>query len=189
MRAQRARGFSIIELAAIIAATVLLLCLVLPVLARGRAQSQVEVSMSNLIALGVAHATYAADWNGRQFTNVVDDLSTYGGGPTDAYSGYEYAHGEPHPPILLGWGCDEDNHCGLWGYWMEYPGNHGLCDPIVFGPPAGLTGFGMFRIPNAKPFHDYLNGRFYEPTFYPPNDPVPYELVEPVFGSPYEFDP
>jgi type II secretory pathway pseudopilin PulG len=189
MKEGKTRGFSIIELAAILAAIVLLLSLVLPVLARGRTQSQVEVSMSNLIALGVAHATYAADWNGRQFTNVVDDLSTYGSGPCEAYSNYEDEHGESHPPILLGWGPG-GGHGGLWGYWMDFAGNWGLCDPIGFpGDPWHFIGFGMFRIPNAKPFHDYVNGRFYEPTFYPPNDTAPYEFVSPVFDSPWEFDP
>jgi type II secretory pathway pseudopilin PulG len=189
MNRRNTHGFSIIELAAILAAIVLLLSLVLPALARGRAQSQVEVSMSNLIALGVAHATYAADWNGRQFTNVVDDLSWYGNNPGTAYGNYIDHNGEDHPPILLGWGPNEDNG-GLWGYWMSelFPGNWGLCDPITFpGGPTHLVGFGMFRIPNAKPFHDYVNGRFYEPTFYPPNDTVPHELVEPLFDSPYEF--
>jgi len=183
------RGFSIIELAAILAAVVLLLCLVLPALARGRGRSQIDVSLNNLIALGVAHATYATDWNGRQFTNVVDDLATYGDSPGTAYPGYKIAHGEDHPPLLLGWGCGDDGEGnGLWGYWMEYNGNWGFCDPIIFpGGPSHLVGFGMFRFPNAKPFHDYVNGRFYEPTFYPPNDTVPYELVKPLFDSPYEF--
>ncbi|MDY7110414.1 MAG: hypothetical protein SYC29_17430, partial [Planctomycetota bacterium] len=188
MNTQARRGFSIIELAASLAAVVLLLSLVLPALARGRTQSQVEVSMSNLIALGVAHATYAADWNGRQFTNVVDDLSIYGGNTAAAYSNYEDEHGEPHPPVLLGWGCHDEWGCGLWGYRMGHSGNYGLCEPITFpGGPSHLVGFGVFRIPNVKPFHDYVNGRFYEPTFYPPNDPVPYALVEPLFDSPFEF--
>ena len=182
------RGFSMIELAAILAAVVLLLSLVLPALARGRAQSQVEVSMSNLIALGVAHATYAADWNGRQFTNVVDDLSWYGNSPGEAYGNYIDHNGEDHPPVLLGWGPD-GGHGRLWGYWMgnDFSGNWGMCDPIVFGSPAHLTGFGMFRISNTKPFHDYVNGRFYEPTFYAPNDTVPYAIVEPLFDLPWEF--
>jgi hypothetical protein len=189
MRRHHTRGFSIIELAAILAAGALLLSLVLPALAAGRARSRVEVSLNNLIALGVAHATYAADWNGRQFTNVVDDLSSYGTAPGIAYANYEDEHDEPHPPLLLGWGCEEQNNCGLWGYWMNHAGNYGLCDPIVFGPPSHMTGFGMFRYPNAKPFHDYVNGRFYEPAFYPPNDTVPYELVQRLFDSPFEFVP
>jgi len=184
MNRRTARGFSIIELAAILAAIVLLLSLVLPALARGRSRSQIDVSLSNLIALGVAHATYAADWNGRQFTNVVDDLSWYGNHPSTAYPNYADHHGEDHPPLLLGWGC----FGGPVGYWMNHSGNWGLCEPITFpGGPSHLVGFGMFRFPNAKPFHDYVNGRFYEPTFYPPNDIVPYELVEPFFDSPCEY--
>jgi len=189
MNRRNTHGFSIIELAAILAAIVLLLSLVLPAIAGGRARSRVEVSMGNLIALGVAHATYAADWNGRQFTNVVDDLSWYGNSPGEAYGNYIDHNGEDHPPVLLGWGPDGGDG-RLWGYWMglEFPGNWGMCDPIVFpAGPSHLVGFGMFRISNTKPFHDYVNGRFYEPTFYAPNDTVPYAIVEPLFDLPWEF--
>jgi len=188
-RSRRISAFSMTELLLCLAALALLLAVVLPAIDRGRALSRTEVSLNNLVALGIAHATYAADWNGRQFTNVVDDLSCYGSNAQMAYSGYADQHDEDHPPILLGWGTNGNIYC-LWGYWMSHQGNWGLCDPIVFpGGPAHLEGFGMFRIPNAKPFHDYVAGRFYEPTFYPPNDTVPYELVEPLFDSPFEFVP
>ena len=188
-RSRPISAFSLIELLLCLAAFVLLLALVLPAIARGRALSRTEVSLNNLIALGVAHATYAADWNGRQFTNVVDDLSWYGDNESEAYQNYENYHGEDHPAVLLGWGCREDGSgCGLWGYWMDMSGNWGMCQPMVWpGGPAHLEAFGVFRIPNAKPFHDYVAGRFYEPTFYAPNDTVPYGLVEPFFDSPYEF--
>jgi type II secretory pathway pseudopilin PulG len=190
MSKQTRRGFSLIELAAILTAVVLLLSLVLPALAGARARSQVEVSLNNLIALGTAHATYAADWNGRQFTNVVDDLSFYGDNENQAYTAYENATGEDHPALLLGWGGNPDYGYGLWGYWMFHSGNWGLCQPMVWpGGPSHLVAFGAFRFPNAKPFHDYVNGRFFGPTFYPPNDTVPYELVEPLFDAPWEFDP
>jgi hypothetical protein len=188
-RSRRISAFSLTELLLCLAALALLLAVVLPAIARGRAFSRTEVSLNNLVALGVAHATYAADWNGRQFTNVVDDLSWYGGSESEAYSNYHDYHGEEHPAVLLGWGFNGDIY-GLWGYWMWASGNWGMCQPIVWpGGPGHLVGFGMFRIPNAKPFHDYVAGRFFEPTFYAPNDPVPYGLVEQFFDSPYEFNP
>ena len=190
INSHRKSGYSIIDLKLLIAATTIILAMTLPAIARGRARSGVEVSKNNLIALGEAHMLYAADWKGRQVTYVVDDLSQYGSG-TWAYEQYEDEHGEPHPPLLLGWACDEDGDCGLWGYWMTSAGNWGMCEPM--GWPgwsySSMVGFGAFRFPNAKQFHDYVAGRFYEETFYPPNDTVPYELVEPLFDEPFEYVP
>jgi hypothetical protein len=40
---------------------------------------------------------------------------------------------------------------------------------------------------NADPFHDYVDGRFYSPTFYPPNDPLPYDLAEEAFDLESEW--
>ncbi len=45
----------------------------------------------------------------------------------------------------------------------------------------------MFRIVNAVPFHQYVNGRFYDPTFYAPNDASQYDGAEPAFDEPWEF--
>ena len=183
------RGLTLIDVLIAVFCIVLILAVVLPVTGQVRKSTDVVVSMSNLASLGVAHALYAADWKGRQFTNIPDDISTYGYDFDDAFDMYEYVHGEPVPPLLLGWGCDEDDQCGLWAYWMDHPGNRGLTLPINFTEPLHLISFGSFRIPNAKPFHDYVAGRFYEPTFYAPNDPVPYGLVEQAFDEPDEFVP
>jgi len=41
------------------------------------------------------------------------------------------------------------------------------------GPPndsPGLDGWGYWRFPQSRPFHDYLNGRYQDPVFYAPND-------------------
>ena len=48
---------------------------------------------------------------------------------------------------------------------MNWPGNYELLEPMNF-----TTGFGWFRIPNAKPFSQYLNGRYHDPVFYAPKD-------------------
>jgi len=181
-------GFTIAELLATIVSVTLILTLVLPVIGQMRSQSGVEVSLSNLAALGAAHALYAADWKGRQFTNIPDEMSIYGKDADSGYAQYESVHGEAAPPLLLGWGSSDGSYYGLWGYWMSMPGNYGITAPITFqGAPAHMHYFGIFRVPNAKPFHDYVNGRFYEPTFYAPNDTVPWALVEPFFDYPDEF--
>ncbi|UCD74617.1 MAG: hypothetical protein JSV91_12615 [Phycisphaerales bacterium] len=178
-------GFTITELLVLLALMAILLAAALPALAWGRRNSQVQESLNNLITLGVAQAIYALDWDGRQCTNVVDDLAVYGTNEQSAYTNYQDITGRDHPPLYLGW-CDG----GLWAYWMDnYPGNWGLCQPMVWpGGPGHLVGFGAFRVPNCKPFHDYVAGRFYEPTLYAPADWVPYDLVEQAFDDPCEFN-
>ena len=179
------RGFTITELLVLLALMAILLAATLPAMAWGRRNSQIQESMNNLITLGVAQAIYALDWDGRQCTVVVDDISTYGTSEQNAYNNYVSQNGQDHPPLYLGW-----NNGGLWGYWMGYPGNWGLCQPMVWpGGPSHLVGFGAFRVPNCKQFHDYVAGRFYEPTFYAPADWVPWDLVEEIFDKPWEFDP
>ncbi len=181
----RFSGFTLLDLMLTIVAATIILALALPAIARGRALSGVDVSMNNLITLGVSHAIYAADWDGRQYTIVVDDLDAYGGHESDAYYNYGNIHGQDHPPLLLGW-YDQ----GLWAYWMSHTGNHGMCQPLVWpGGPEHLVGFGSFRVPNAKQFHDYVDGRFYGDTFYAPNDTIAYGLVEWAFDDPAEYLP
>ena len=180
----RSDGFTITEVLVLLGLMAILLATTLPALAWGRRNSQVQESLNNLVTLGVAQAIYALDWNGRQCTIVVDDLSTYGDHEQSAYEAYSAQNGVDHPPLFLGWQGDR-----LWGYWMDYAGNWGLCQPIVWpGGPYHLTGFGAFRVPNCKQFHDYVAGRFYEPTLYAPADWVPYGLVEEnCFDDPCEF--
>ena len=137
---RRSRGFTIAELLVLLLLVAILLALTIPVMARGRRNSQVDVSLNNLVALGVAHVTYAMDWNGRQFTVVVDDLSYYGMNEQTAYDNYVAQHNEDHPPLMLG-----RNEDILYGYYMSWPGNWGLCQPMVWpGGPSHLVGFGAF---------------------------------------------
>jgi hypothetical protein len=50
-------------------------------------------------------------------------------------------------------------------------------------------GFGTFRLPNARAFSTYLNGRFYDPVYYAPKDTQVMNSVEPVLDNPDEFVP
>ena len=191
-RTQRAAGFSLIELLAVLLIAAVLAAIALPAIGKARQSSGVEQSLANLVTLGVAHVLYAADWNGRQVTWAVDDLAAFGddvGDYCDNHGGC-YSFGDPgcHPPLLVGWGSGAGGS-GLWGFWpCLFAGHNWAVNPIGFPGGQGLDGFGNFRFPNFKAFHDYVNGRFYDPTFYAPNDTVPYELALPLFGDPNEFN-
>lgn len=55
--------------------------------------------------------------------------------------------------------------------------NYTLLEPIVFqgswGDPAcDRVGMGYFRLPNARQFSQYVNGRFFDPVFFAPKDTV-----------------
>ncbi len=196
-RSRRFMGFTIVDLLIFLVVVTVLISLALPTLARARGDSMVQESMANLSMLSVAHVMYAADWNGRQVTWAVDDLAAFGDDVQD-YCGAHGGCGLPndpgcHPPVLAGWACQEGVGCGLWGFWPCFGYSHEWAvEPMNFpGGPNGdhFDGSGHFRLANSKPFHDYVNGRFYDPTFYAPNDTVPYELAAPLFDSPWEYNP
>ena len=102
-------GFTLWELAAVVAAITCLLAVAVPVIGRGGGDSGVQTSMSNLTTLGMAHVLYAMDWDARQVTWVVDDLGLFG-----SVSNYNNSNGcDPpfdtagcHPNIDWGWGQD-----------------------------------------------------------------------------------
>ncbi len=78
MRRGSRPGWCVTELLAMILILCGLLAVAVPVLGRMRGVSQIDVSISNLTVLSQASSMYAADWNGRQYTNVNDELSSYG---------------------------------------------------------------------------------------------------------------
>jgi len=173
------RAFTVVDLACALAVIVVLLAIVLPALGRTAKSSMLATSFGNLMDLGAAHALYAAEYNGAQVQHVVDDLSTYGDDPGDAFEAYRFVNDELHPPIGLGWGWWPA--AGDYTYFAYRLGsnsaNAALAVPIDFPPGVGLYR-GSFRLPNAKPLQDYVGGRFYDPTFYAPADRPVWDFVE-----------
>jgi prepilin-type N-terminal cleavage/methylation domain-containing protein len=168
------RAFTIIELLVVVSIIALLVGILLPAIGKARDQAQVTKSEGNMRNLGVAHATYAGDWNDRQITFARDALGAYG-----SVANYNAQVAE-HPGIVLGWAQG-----GLWGFWMNHPGNHSLVEPIRF--QGSQEGFGSFRCVNAQQFNQYVSRRFYDPVFYAPKDRIAMDLVEPCLQDPGEF--
>ena len=74
----RRKAFTIVELLVVIAIIALLVSILLPAIGKARDQAKLTQSLSNLKNLGVAHASYAAEWNGRQFTLIDDNMASMG---------------------------------------------------------------------------------------------------------------
>ncbi len=186
-------AFTISELLVVVLVVSICISLVLPTLANSRGDSMLQESMNNLATLSIAHVMYAADFNGRQVTYTVDDLSAYGDSVDDYHdavgcSEYDYWNTGCVPPIIAGWG-EWSSGTGLFAYWPYQPTYHWSAIPLTFpGGSEGVDGFGNFRLGNSKRLHDYVNGRFFDPTFYAPKDTIAMAEVEPAFDNPFEYD-
>jgi len=117
---------------------------------------EVEASKNNLRQLGMIHAIYAADWDGRQWTVTPDDLTLITHGVYHA----DYRNNDEVPPVGLGFDCGgeySDTSRGWAIQPMWYDGNCAL---------------GNFRAWNTVPFHQYANGKVYDRMFWAPRDPM-----------------
>jgi prepilin-type N-terminal cleavage/methylation domain-containing protein len=182
----RKGGFTLVELLVVVSIIALLVALLLPAVQKGRDKALVTQSLANLKNLAVANGSYEGDWGGRQFTTVPDDAGLPGinGNCTN------YVTQIACPPQqLLGWDGN-----AMWGYFIGaagkcgrygYPGNCG--NWVTHVPLDFPSGYGSFRIPGLKAFHDYLNNRFYDPTLYAPKDIIPFTNASRYFTNPNEF--
>jgi hypothetical protein len=184
------RGLSRSDALVIPTVVLALVVLLVPALAGGRSRSEIDVSASNLRVMHSMHECYAADWGGRQFTAVPDDLGAYGSSRFEAFSNFRQDNGYL-PPVILGWECDASQ--GLWGFWTEHhSGNFQVAVPTNFDDPGHREGVGAFRLPNCWPLHEYAaegTGRVYDPVFYAPLDRVVYKPAKPLFALDCEFIP
>jgi prepilin-type N-terminal cleavage/methylation domain-containing protein len=167
-------GFTIVELVVVLLILAFLLVVAVPSIGGARNASGVQQSISNLTTMSLAHVLYAADWEGRQVTWVRDDLGAYWGDPVS----YNEAHDCPNywdpicqPPIVAGIGPTQIDIWTTWAYW----------------PTHSNRAMYHFRIPNLRPFHDYLSGRFQDWVYYAPKDAIILDDIEHCIDQPPEF--
>jgi prepilin-type N-terminal cleavage/methylation domain-containing protein len=190
------QGFTIIELLVVVSIIALLVGILLPAIGKARDQAQLTRSQANIKQLGTAAVTYSGEWNERQVTWIDDNIASYGTTDFAAFNNYSSVTGNVHPWMILGWGRNPaaPTQAATW-FIAPPPGIGGSSTPFPFQPitftgttSSGL-GYGSFRFIQARAFHQYVNGKWYDPTFYAPKDKVVYNAAEPWFENPDEFTP
>jgi len=169
----RRHAFTIIELLVVVSIIALLIGILLPAIGRARDGALMTKSIAQVKQIGVALAAYSAQYNDKHVTYCVDNLGIYGDDAQTAFEAYGASVGGEHPALYLGLGQSV-----IWSYVPDY----------LVNPPLDFeSGFGSFRIPNAMPVAEFVNGRFYDPVWYAPKDTAVMAAVEPVFAMPEAF--
>ncbi|MFM7134710.1 MAG: type II secretion system protein [Planctomycetota bacterium] len=161
----RQRGFTLTEAVLVVGCGAILLAMGLPAFQRVGCNSMREQSKANLAQLSAAHTAYAADWSGRQYTLVPDDLGAFGG----SFAQWQDSNGCA-PRALLG-----ENSEGVAfevGTVCDGAGTFVSEQWLVPMDFASGGGAGAYRIANARLVNVYVDGRFYDETFYAPDDPL-----------------
>ena len=187
------RAFTLIEMLVVVSIIALLIGILLPAVSKARSMARQTQSMAHLRQLGTAHASYGAEWNDRQFTLVMDTISTYGDSLASAFDGYAESNGgysiatNQHPGAILGWGyTNGTGNYHLFAYRCDGNlFNAALTLPINF-TEGNLQGFGSFRLINVRQFNEYVSGRFYDPVFYAPTDTIVTSAIRSAGTSGYD---
>ncbi|MBT8486426.1 MAG: prepilin-type N-terminal cleavage/methylation domain-containing protein [Phycisphaerales bacterium] len=190
-------AFTIIELLVVVGIIGVLVGLLLPAIGKARDQARVTASQSNLRNLAAAHSAYASEFNDRQFTLTLDSMSSYGDNAVDAVNEYFLQKEKYPPPPTLGWTAPLGSGEPMLVSLLVRPDppfnkNYVLLEPIAFrgawgDPDVDIDRMGYFRLPNARQFSQYLNGRFYDPVFYAPKDTIVRNMMDPVSALPGEY--
>jgi hypothetical protein len=191
------RAFSVVELLATSVAIVIVFCCTMALSPQQRNQGDIARTQANLKHLGVASMTYAAEFNDRQMTLVNDNLSTYGMPSPDqpdanddqqrlitrCVENFATKTGSPHPAIPLGHTTNPQGQGEIASLKMDDPSNHWALFPVSFDAKPR----GWFRLVNARPMSAYLNGRFYDPIYYAPNDQAAINAARFFFDKQEEY--
>jgi hypothetical protein len=165
IRARRLRrGLTITEVAVAAAAVAALGAATIPVFRKVGCSAMRAQSAAQLSTIAAAHAAYAADHADRQFTLCPDDLGLWQGN----WGPYQAANGCVDPVVLgttgdgntvtVGPGCGSDTSGGAF------------LVPATLSPGGNALQFGSYRLTNAQPMNQYVGGRFFDQTFYAPDD-------------------
>ncbi len=159
------RGITIVEVLAILVCVAVLVAMGLPAFSRVGCHAMRDVSRANLATLSQAHVAYANDWDGRQYTIVPDTLGVSGG----QFGAWETANGCVPQALLgtttLGVHYTAGTECAGGSIILK----QGWLKPLDFSRPSAN---GAFRLANARLVNQYVGGRFYDPKFYAPDDPL-----------------
>ena len=150
------RAFTIVELLVVISIIALLIAILLPAIGKARNAARVTQSSANLRNLGIANESYSADWAGRQYTMVPDDLGLVEGADPVLYNSTVACM----PQAIAG----SDQNGELWGAWCggdlcpPYAGDphEKQCTKHAFAPDAGPP-----TRPNGTHLHGAARNRCY----------------------------
>lgn len=173
---QHAQGFTLVDMLAVLSSGVVVLSCLTVVQDEQAGQAHVLGSMKNLKNFGVAHHTYAAEWNGRQMTTAPDNLSEIlkehaGGHYPVSYS----ALSEHVPAVPLGFTAKGEFISSHRGY---------LVQPFYYVENCSL---GSFRLWNTSPFTNYINGRAFDASYWAPDDYTVGDELKALIESPGQW--
>lgn len=187
MKRNQRKAFTIIELLVVVSIIALLIGILLPAIGKARDAALTSTSVSNLRQLGIAHATYASEWNDNHWTVLPHNAASYGNSLPDAIANYP-GGSTNWPRILMGWDSAQSI------YQLPPAAQFGLAPylPFVYDSSAsgwnmGPNGGGFYRLINVPSFNSYMNGRFYDHAFYAPKDRTVISAIGDCWDYPGNF--